>query len=304
MRRENGFRLICIVLWLARVDHTGSRTIPRPETNEIMEDETGIGSVLKAFRKQLRKEDPEVTPALIEGDIAASQPILFSLWRLGLRWDIFPTRKWENATIPYHISHLYNPQEYEIIMTAIHLLSFGTCLRFVPYDGQADYLLFWPKEPEGCWSYVGKKGGQQVVALQRPTLKSKKCFTGPGRAVHEIMHALGLFHEHARRDRDEYITVLKDNVIPNFLHNFEKLSLENTTYPYKYDYHSVMHYGPSFFSKGGKTIKAKKNGVFLGQRVGLSITDCLKINDLYGCLEKSDFERKKYETLCAVLGFT
>lgn len=41
--------------------------------------------------------------------------------------------------------------------------------------------------------------------------KSKNLLSGT--AAHEMMHALGFFHEHTRLDRDEYVTVYKDNVV-------------------------------------------------------------------------------------------
>ena len=33
--------------------------------------------------------------------------------------------------------------------------------------------------------------------------------------MHEIMHALGFWHEHARRDRDDHITVQEENIAPH-----------------------------------------------------------------------------------------
>jgi hypothetical protein len=48
-----------------------------------------------------------------------------------------------------------------------------------------------------------------------------------------------------------------------------------------------MHYGSSYFSKqkGKPTLVAKMKGEKIGQRKALSQTDCLKINELYGCLD-------------------
>jgi hypothetical protein len=54
--------------------------------------------------------------------------------------------------------------------------------------------------------------------------------------------------------------------------------------------------------KGRPTITPKKKGVRLGQRRAMSQTDCLKINALYGCLDKSTYHRRKYYTLCKFMG--
>nr|CAD7261716.1 unnamed protein product [Timema shepardi]CAD7571830.1 unnamed protein product [Timema californicum] len=54
--------------------------------------------------------------------------------------------------------------------------------------------------------------------------------------------------------------------------------------------------------KGLPTITPKHRGVKLGQRKAMSKTDCLKINDLYGCLSKSIAHQRKYYALCNTLG--
>lgn len=48
-----------------------------------------------------------------------------------------------------------------------------------------------------------------------------------------------------------------------------------------------MHYGSSFFAKekGKSTLIPKMKGEKIGQRKGLTQIDCLKVNDLYGCLD-------------------
>lgn len=55
-----------------------------------------------------------------------------------------------------------------------------------------------------CASYVGCQGGEQPVYF------SSTCSVG--NLCHEIMHALGMYHEHNRQDRDQYITIEWDNI--------------------------------------------------------------------------------------------
>lgn len=88
-----------------------------------------------------------------------------------------------------------------------------------------------------------------------------------------------------------------------FRSNFNKQSLENATYNYEYGYDSIMHYGSYFFSVDPKkpTITPKTPGVEIGQRKAMSKTDCLKLNHLYGCLDKPE-EAYIYHNICKTLG--
>ena len=46
----------------------------------------------------------------------------------------------------------------------------------------------------------------------------------------------------------------------------------------------------------------KRRDAKIGQRDGLSRTDCYKVNKLYGCFEISPYEKLKYESFCDILG--
>lgn len=53
----------------------------------------------------------------------------------------------------------------------------------------------------------------------------------------------------------------------------------------KYDYNSVMHYGPFFFARerGEQTLRTKMKGARIGQREKLSLLDVQKGLLLYQC---------------------
>lgn len=54
----------------------------------------------------IEDQDPEVKPGLFQGDMAMDNEI-YNYWRIGLRWEIFPEKLWENRTVPYVISPIY-----------------------------------------------------------------------------------------------------------------------------------------------------------------------------------------------------
>ena len=122
--------------------------------------------------------------------------------------------------------------------------------------------------------------------------------SGVGNAAHEIGHALGLWHEHSRPDRDEYIEVLHENIIPKYSKNFAKGTWDwSKNPPVSYDIESIMHYGPRAFGEvidkhnTKVTIRARENATWdmcddltqMGQRERISYKDVLRVKMLYGC---------------------
>jgi len=107
----------------------------------------------------------------------------------------------------------------------------------------------------GCWSYVGISdvagiGKGQTLNLQYPGCTSRVIIK------HEIMHALGFFHEHSRSDRDNFINIVEENIEPLYISNFYRRT-ETKDNGVPYDYKSIMHYGKSDFTTNGQdTIKS------------------------------------------------
>uniref|UniRef100_A0A1A9WTV5 Metalloendopeptidase n=1 Tax=Glossina brevipalpis TaxID=37001 RepID=A0A1A9WTV5_9MUSC len=220
-------------------------------------------------------DEPETKPQLFQGDIAID-PFTYISLRLGINPMKHPRRLWPNATIPYEISYLYTDYQRKTILNVLKTFNSLTCIKFIPYNGEVDdYLLITPPEdgPKGCWSYVGKKGGEQIVSLQTPDGKSPHCFSSEGRIMHELMHAIGIYHEQSRADRDNYVKVHWENIVPKFRKNFKLISRKRGKYAFDYDYNSVMHYGEYYFSKkkGKKpTLTPLQPGIRIGQRKTLT----------------------------------
>ena len=55
------------------------------------------------------------------------------------------------------------------------------------------------------------------------------------------MHALGVYHQQSRADRDQYVVIKEGNIEPGRENNFDKEST-SLNYGVEYDYFSIMHY--------------------------------------------------------------
>ncbi|XP_068229046.1 blastula protease 10-like [Palaemon carinicauda] len=155
-----------------------------------------------------------------------------------------------------------------------------TCIVFQEISGTApaEYLNF--IKSSGCWSYVGMQPTPQDLSIGQGC-ESLETVT------HEVGHAMGFFHEQSRSDRDDYISIIWDNVQDSKKNNFQKHT--DNSYSTKYDFNSNMHYGPDYFSTNGKITMSTKNPLaqeLIGNSQGLSHYDKLLANTMYPCIAK------------------
>ncbi|MGY6215007.1 M12 family metallopeptidase [Methylolobus aquaticus] len=222
--------------------------------------------------------------ALFEGDIvlgpaseletALTPPDAIAPMSIGVAHNGFLWPKTGTAyRVPFTITY-----GNDAIPTAIDQFNatFAGLIQWVPRAGEADYVDF-NLDPNdfsgGGYSAVGRVGGKQTlggsIEQSVPTL------------LHEMGHAIGLWHEQSRSDRDAYLTVQTVNLIKREKLNFDTL-LDNAENLGLFDYRSVMMYHPYVFTKNGApTLETIPSGIPLTNTEGYSVGDIDGVKRLY-----------------------
>ncbi|XP_075699577.1 embryonic protein UVS.2-like [Rhinoderma darwinii] len=189
---------------------------------------------------------------------------------------LWPKSSDGTVIVPYTLSSNYSDWHRNLFKTSMEEFEALTCVKFVPRTAENDFLNI--SSSGGCTGYIGRVGGSQYVGLGINGCMFR------GIIQHELDHALGFYHEHTRSDRDDYVTIMFENILPNDTSNFDIQKTNNLGLAY--DYGSVMHYNKYTFTinPGKPTIVPKPDpNVPIGQRDGLSVLDVAKINRLYQC---------------------
>jgi len=234
-------------------------------------------------------EDPNNRPGcpLFEGDLCLDpeDKVVVNHMRheTDLKRNVMRNRRklWPNKVVYYSVNQNLKHLRPKIA-DAIGRFHDKTCLKFrevdVSYGGDHIKMI----KGNGCWSKMGRSGGGQSLSL------GSGC-EYVGVVLHELMHAIGIWHEQSRHDRDDYVEVLWHNIKPGRENNFKRYEhgkVDTLNLPYDWD--SVMHYDRYLYSVGGNkpTIIARgqpwrKLG---GQLRGtLTKNDIKEINALYDC---------------------
>ncbi|XP_030561437.1 seminal metalloprotease 1 [Drosophila novamexicana] len=229
--------------------------------------------------------DPEETAGFVEGDmqLTEEQQLTLEQGPVGRNGLIDTTKRWPNSLLVYKISDDFDAAHRQAILQGIQTLEETTCVQFREANENDVAFLSITADSGGCYTSVGYQGKPQQMNLEIYPI-GEGCFR-PGTVLHELMHALGFYHQQSSALRDDFIEVIEENIVPGKEFNFKKYSANVVTdFDMGYDYNSCLHYRPGAFSINGKdTIVPLDETAEIGQRTGLSEKDIAKINIMYKC---------------------
>ena len=214
---------------------------------------------------------------VLGGDVIIPKKVADSLNNLTPQRSALNTlfnQLWHRGIVYYEIaSNFDNPSR---VSQAIYMFEQMTSLEFVPRTNQTDFIMFESSNDDRTYSEgIGKIGGKQIVHLAP--------WADYSDAAHEIGHAIGLYHEHVRQDRDDYVDILWNNIPSGILHNFQKYNIANGTDYGVFDYNSLMIYGSlAIINDNVVKIMTKKDGKLISPGSSLSVGDISGIKYLYG----------------------
>ncbi|XP_013405873.1 zinc metalloproteinase dpy-31 isoform X2 [Lingula anatina] len=193
-------------------------------------------------------------------------------------------RLW-SMPVPYAFSTNFTAEsDRKIVRAAISEWELETCVKFREVEDQEEYerttvVLVKPQDSSLCGVGAGRiyifTGNRQVLFL------GHRCLTVQT-VAHEFGHVLGLYHEHARPDRDRYIDIIWSN-LTNFESTKKQFSKKPegsiTTLGFPYDVASLMHYGPHIYGKTWDSVTIRAKDPLLQLSIGATTDTTIQFYD-------------------------
>jgi Astacin (Peptidase family M12A) len=147
---------------------------------------------------------------------------------------------WPEGIIPFDVSQLTPEQQATVKAGMDKWMSTGARIAFVPRTTEKAYVYF-----------TGRTDAGNNTSLTgfKPDVRAEINITafwwrqGIWMPVHELGHVLGFHHEHARWDRDQYVTIHYEHIKPGRSADYDWIPRTNWLVSSTgYDYYSIMHY--------------------------------------------------------------
>lgn len=182
--------------------------------------------------------------------------------------------RWPGGKIYYTIASNMGSINVNKINSAISEYNNKTNTQWIYRTNQSNYVefIFGSSTGSDGWAHIGYQGGKQTISLDQ--------YISVGSVIHEMGHTVGLYHEHTRKDRDQYVKILWNNIQSGQSYNFNIYSSGTDIGPFNIN--SVMMYWPTSYSKNGQpTITRADNSNFTYNRTGFTTGDINTINTMY-----------------------
>lgn len=204
---------------------------------------------------------------VLGASLDADAPVARSLGESSL------SQRWPNQIVYYELDVNVGPANTNIINQALNNLEAVLPLRFVQNSNAPDrvHFVLWGNS-FGLSEGIGMSGGVQKIKLQQTT--------NAPTVVHEVLHALGLFHEQQRPDRDNFVDYHPECVNPGSEGNFTKFVSELHLGPY--DLASLMHY------RGTSQCATDLNNACICPTLTYAGTDTPVVSPNNGCDQNAD----------------
>jgi uncharacterized protein (TIGR03437 family) len=327
--------MLCLLIWMMLSESAGAQT-PWPMSKQhpglpkgytIIEGDIQMPiSVVNAMRQQRKPGEPAAPEANWGGRLWTNQIVLYQFQTAGA-----PTSTCTNAPNSGAVS----PANQQIMRNAMNVIEGAPATPTTPAiprvanvrflqcannncSGVKNYLIIRDTTNDTTANPVdnscvnaAKNNSIIGMASSGPQAFNIQSWGSPFIIIHELLHALGMYHEQARADRDTYVDVtslcanIQGGCMNNSIFNNDFNRKKGINYG-PYDFDSVMQYGQCAFSRnpscptpsmafpdGGVTIKVKPpydtqlspGGVTwpnaIGQVTHLSELDKLIVSFLY-----------------------
>lgn len=222
----------------------------------------------------------EFEARLNQGDVGA-----LGVGRDSGRWDM-PVKYSFADNIPGDMRSHIELALNRLVNQSTAYISFSRCSGLCA----GNHIKFQYASGGGCSAHVGRRGWPAVNDVNLDDFCDGRNASGwnyedeISSIMHEVMHALGVYHMQGRCDRDNFIAIQWNNIESGRSHNFDQHCSDATDYG-AYDFASIMHYPTLAFTNGnGPTIVPHdpNNAWLIGSQTDLSFGDRNVLRGMYG----------------------